>query len=113
MDNAVIDHLVSDADKQENRTQFWKDHIDGWRNSKLTQRGYARKHNLAIARFTYWKTKLYPTVPVVQNGFVPVQLKQSQHGPVRLSHPSGIVIECSAGTDVSWLRSLLGLTNAT
>jgi hypothetical protein len=33
--------------------------------------------------------------------------------PVRLIHPGGLVIECQAGTDVSWLQSLMGLTRAT
>jgi hypothetical protein len=48
---------------------------------------------------------------VVKDSFVPVRLCAPQN-PVRLIHPNGLVIECQAGTDVSWLRLLLGLADA-
>ena len=93
------------------RTTFWRQHVDCWQESSLSQREYARTHGLAIARFTYWKNKLYPNVPVQKKDFVPVRMG-APSGGVRLSHPSGLVIECPVGTDVGWLHSLLGLPHA-
>ena len=94
------------------KTAFWKQHVDAWRDSKLTQREYARQHGLAVARFVYWKNKLQPSPRKRQKQFVPVRVTATGH-PVRLIHTGGLVIECQAGTDVSWLQSLMGLTRAT
>lgn len=93
------------------KTAFWQQHIDTWRDSELTQRVYARQHGLAVARFVYWKNKLYPNPRSKQKQFVPVRVAATQH-PIRLIHPNGLIIECNPGTDVIWLRSLMGLTSA-
>ena len=90
------------------RATFWKQHVDAWGDTDLSQREYARQHELSIVRFTYWKNKFYPKTSPVHGDFVPVRIEGSQV-PVRLIHPGGVVIECSAGTDVSWLQSLFGL----
>jgi hypothetical protein len=110
MDTEVIDPS-SLPGQDASKTAFWKQHIDAWRHSKLTQRDYAKQHGLAIARFVYWKNKLYPSPRTRQNQFVPVRVTTSQ-SPIRLIHPGGLVIECNSGTDVAWLQSLLGLSGA-
>jgi len=111
MDTEVIDPS-SLPGQDASKTAFWKQHIDAWRHSKLTQRDYAKQHDLAIARFVYWKNKLQPSPRKRQKQFVPVRVTPTSH-PVRLIHPGGLVIECHAGTDVFWLQSLMGLTRAT
>ncbi len=93
------------------KTAFWQQHVKAWQDSKLTQRAYAKKHALVVARFVYWKNKLYPSPRTKQKQFVSVRVAATQH-PIRLIHPNGLVIECSPGTDVVWLRSLMGLTSA-
>ena len=109
--NADVNDLSSLPGQDTAKTAFWKRHVDAWRDSNLTQRGYASKHDLAIARFVYWKNKFYPGTPMVKSKFVPARITMTQH-PVRLIHQNGIMIECGVGTDVSWLRSLLGLSGA-
>ncbi|MDP7453081.1 MAG: hypothetical protein QGE95_12520 [Arenicellales bacterium] len=98
-------------DDELTRGTFWKRHIDAWRATAMSQREYARQHELPIVRFTYWKNKFYPSTSSGRRSFVPVHMKGLQI-PVRLIHPGGVVIECAVGTDVSWLQSLLGLNNA-
>ncbi len=98
--------------QDEAKTQYWRHHVSAWQASKLTQRGYATKHGLAIARFVYWKNKFCPAKPVMKQDFVKVRVDATRHS-VRFTHPSGVVIECAAGTDVAWLQSILGLTHAT
>ena len=94
------------------KTAFWQQHVEAWRSSKLSQKGYALQHGLPLARFVYWKNKLYPNPRVKKKQFVPIRVATPQPS-VRLIHPAGLVIECNVGTDVSWLRSLMGLYNAT
>lgn len=103
--------MAAMPDDDESKTAYWRQHVSAWRDADLSQREYTRQHGLSIARFTYWKNKFYPSTPVRKKDFVPVRLG-SPAGTVRLLHPSGLVIECAAGTEISWLRSLLGLSDA-
>jgi hypothetical protein len=110
MDTDTNDAVSARPGKDEDKTQFWRDHVDAWQASGKTQRGYATQHGLSVARFVYWKNKFYPR-STTKAAFVPVQITTTQH-PVRLIHPNGVMIECQVGTEVSWLRSLLGLSSA-
>jgi len=107
----AVDDVAARSGKDASKTQFWRNHIDTWRQSSLTQRGYAKQNGLGVARFVYWKNKFYPTTKQKKKDFVPVKITTT-HQPMRLVHPSGVTIECPVGTDVTWLRSLLGLTRA-
>ncbi|MFQ5645270.1 MAG: hypothetical protein ACE5FQ_16465, partial [Thiogranum sp.] len=92
------------------REAFWRKHVQGWQCSGLTQRQYVREHGLPLARFTYWKGKLFPRESRLPSSFVQVDVEPAL--PVRIRHASGVVIECAPGTDPSWLRGLLGFTDA-
>jgi|TARA_B100000315_G_scaffold259247_1_gene314497 hypothetical protein len=103
-----MENLPAIPEEDSERTVFWTQHVEAWHQSAFSQREYARQHQLPIARFTYWKNKLYPNPR--ESGFVQVNLEAS--ASVRIHHPTGTVIECLAGTDVGWLRSLLGMMHA-
>jgi hypothetical protein len=111
METDIAGVTTPSADNDVTRTAFWHEHIDAWREAGQTQREYARQHELSIARFTYWKSKFYPSTTMVKDRFVPVRLSATPNS-VRVTHPNGMVIECPAGTDVPWLRLLLGLADA-
>ena len=111
MDINTPETLSAMPDNDQDRTTFWHQHVQAWRGASTSQREYARAHGLSITRFTYWKNKLDPTTLVRKKDFVPVRLG-SPSGSVRLTHPSGLVIECPVGTDITWPHSLLGLPNA-
>jgi hypothetical protein len=111
MEPDIASVTTPSPDNDATRTSFWREHINAWRDTGQTQREYARQHELSIARFTYWKSKFYPTTTVLKDSFVPVRLSAAPN-PVRLIHPNGLIIECPAGTDVPWLRLLLGLADA-
>lgn len=44
----------------EEKRRFWKQHIDDWQDSGLSQVEYCRQHHLIAHRFTYWKHKFKP-----------------------------------------------------
>ena len=111
MDIDAREDVSARPGQNESKTQFWRDHIDTWRQSDLTQRGYAKRNGLGVARFVYWKNKFYPTTPPRKKDFVPVKITTAEQ-PIRLIHSTGVMIECPVGTDVTWLRALLGLTRA-
>lgn len=96
---------VDDVD----RVAFWTQHLQVWQRSGLSQAAYAKQHELPLARLGYWKRKL--DADVDRPGFVRVTVASST-APVRIHHRSGTLIECQPGTDVHWLRDLLGMNNA-
>ena len=104
----AMDNLPTLPDDDTEREAFWSQHVESWRQSNLSQREYARQKHLPIARFTYWKNKLYPSSR--ESGFVRVNVESD--APIRIHHRSGTVVECLPGTDVNWLRSLLGISDA-
>lgn len=103
-----MEHLPAIPNEGPEREAFWTRHIEAWRQSELSQRAYARAHGLPIVRFTYWKNKLCPSSR--RSAFVEVEVARG--GPVRIHHHSGVMIECTAGTDARWLQALLGLDHA-
>jgi len=52
--------------------ECWKERIEGWRQSGLTQTEYCRVNDLNWHRFVYWKKRLKKEEPVVS--FVPVNI---------------------------------------
>jgi hypothetical protein len=96
---------VDDAD----RVSFWTQHLQDWQRSGLSQAAYVRQHQLPLARFGYWKRKL--DSDATRTGFVRVTVAPST-APVRIHHRSGTLIECLPGTDIQWLRDLLGMSDA-
>lgn len=44
------------------KAAFWKPHLDGWRDSGLSQAAYCRQHSLSLKCFAYWRRTLSPTL---------------------------------------------------
>ena len=48
----------SRANQLEQKRNYWKQHIDSWRETGLTQAEYCRQHNLKYYQLVYWKKRL-------------------------------------------------------
>jgi hypothetical protein len=42
----------------EEKKDFWQQHIENWRQSKLSQKIYCQQQDLSLASFGYWRTWL-------------------------------------------------------
>ena len=49
----------SRADQIEEKRRFWKQQIEHWKESGLTQTEFCRLHNLKIHQLTYWKKRFH------------------------------------------------------
>ena len=103
-----MENLPGVPESDSERTAFWTRHVEAWRQTSLSQNEYIRQNGLPVARFTYWKNKLYPRVKSADF----VRVDTSTSSLVRIHHPSGMIIECQSGTDAHWLKVLLGITHA-
>ncbi len=50
--------LSSGVSLRQSKEECWSHHIESWSTSDLTQVRYCQEHNLKIATFHYWKSKL-------------------------------------------------------
>lgn len=89
--------------------RFWRQHVDVWRASGLTQKQYSKRHGLNAMTLASWSSVLQrrlrakpgqALVPVrVVGEQVPASAIEVQRGALRLLVPEG--------TDPHWVAALL------
>ena len=102
----------SRAEQLEQKRTYWKQHIDSWQETGLTQAEYCRRHNLKHYQLVYWKKRFLKTETAVS--FVPLELErlldipcQQARAPLCLVINNNFKIEISAGFDPQLLRQLI------
>ncbi len=102
----------SENRNNQERQQFWQDHVKEWEQSGTSQADYCRRQDLNIKLFGYWKRKLCKK-PAAGLTFVPVSIKPSQTTAVkpaatlRLVIRGGSCIEIGDGFNQDTLRRVL------
>ena len=107
----MSDQLSRSEQLEQNRA-YWKQHIEDWRSSGMTQADYCRRHELKDYRFTYWKKRFVP--PDSDATFVPVKINGSllaapdpSSVSVRLIMDKDLAIEIRPDFDPRLLRRLI------
>ncbi len=49
---------MADGGVFEDRQQFWRDHVAGWKSSGLSLRLYSERHGLKAGTLGYWNSRL-------------------------------------------------------
>jgi hypothetical protein len=105
-------HEFSRAEQLEQKRSYWKQHIDSWQETGLTQVEYCRQHNLKHHQLVYWKKRFLKAEKNVS--FVSVKLEELLEMPCRQDQASLILvinnqfkIEIRAGFDAQLLRQLI------
>jgi len=108
---------ISRAEQLEQKRAFWKQHIDSWQETGLTQAEYCRRHNLKHYQLVYWKKRFLKTETEVS--FVPLELEdlldivpQPDRAALCLVVNRHFKIEISAGFDPQLLRQLIFVLRA-
>jgi len=103
---------ISRAEQLAQKRTYWKQHIDSWQETGLTQAEYCRRHNLKHYQLVYWKKRFLKTETAVS--FVPLELErlldipcQQDRAPLCLVINNHFKIEISAGFDPQLLRQLI------
>jgi len=103
---------ISRAEQLEQKRTYWKQHIDSWQKTDLTQAEYCRHHNLKHHQLVYWKKCFLKTETDVC--FVPLKLEDLLDMPARTDAASLFLvinhhfkIEIRAGFDAQLLRQLI------
>jgi len=109
---------MSKITKQEQslrKAAYWRDQIDEWRRSGLSQAEYCRQSGFSLGLFNYWKRRLKVTDAekiALKTGIVPLPVIQLS--PARPSEPvvlvaGGYQIELRGDFCVTALKKLLSI----
>ena len=103
---------LSRAEQLKQKRSYWKQHIDTWQETGLTQAEYCRRNNLKHHQLVYWKKRFLKTETDVS--FVPLKLEDLLDIPARQDQASLTLvinnefkIEIRAGFDAQLLRQLI------
>jgi len=67
------------------KRSYWQNHIEGWKQSGLTQKAYCMQHDLKSSSFAYWRTQSINSKP------------GSKLIPVAVTHPQVITLTLAGG----------------
>jgi len=90
------------------KRRFWKDHLQWWQKSGLSQRAYCHKHHLAPHQFYYWRRRILK--PPTEVSFLPVTLPVDpirQPLAVRILMPNGCTMELEGFNELEQLVTLV------
>ena len=103
---------LSRAEQLEQKRTYWKQHINSWQETGLTQAEYCRRNNLKHHQLVYWKKRFLKTETEVS--FVPLKLvdlldvpAQPDHAPLCLVINNHFKIEIRTGFNALLLRQLI------
>ena len=104
---------ISRTEQLEQKRSYWKQHIDSWQETGLTQAEYCRRHNLKHHQLVYWKKRFLRTETDVT--FVPLKLDdllmdrppQPDRQSLCLEINNRFKVEIRAGFDTQLLRQLI------
>jgi hypothetical protein len=105
---------LSRLEELEQKRSYWKQHIDSWQETGLTQAEYCRQHNLKHHQLVYWKKRFLDTETGVS--FVSLKLEdlldRSAQSMPDLASLSLVInnhfkVEIRAGFDAQLLRQLI------
>jgi hypothetical protein len=103
---------ISRAEQLERKRSYWKQHIESWQETGLTQAEYCRRNNLRHHQLVYWKKRFLKTETGVS--FVPLKLEdlldiptQTDRAALCLVIDNHFKIEIRAGFDAQLLRQLI------
>ena len=103
---------LSRAEQLKQKRAFWKQQLESWRSSGMTQKAYCRQHELKEHQFVYWKKRFVQTDAGIT--FVPLKIRPSMPTPsamhssvLRLFVKGDLQIEIGPDFDPQLLRRLI------
>ena len=107
---------MSNPISSDQRSEYWRGHIDACRDSGSSGAAYCQLHQLAYHRFNYWRRKFQALdsrtllTPSESTGFARVLAGHSGlPNGLSLALPNGLVIQDIGETNVGVVRQLLAV----
>lgn len=94
----------------QNSEPFWRQHVDAWRTSGLTQKQYSARHGLSAMTLAKWSSELQRRKRGVspRQALVPIRVaSESASRPPITVERGALRMTVPVGTDPRWLAALL------
>jgi hypothetical protein len=108
----MCEEVLSRVEQVEKKRDFWKEQIEHWQQSDLSQTEYCRRHDLKRHQLAYWKKRFLKAGSDVS--FVPVRLDDVPDIPAQpVTAPLSLIInphfkiEIRTGFDTRLLRQVI------
>jgi len=90
----------------------WKEWIEAWKDSGISQRKFCQANDLPYPRFLYWRRKHEGGTGACRTtqasgGFATVDYRPEVNGGLTLSLPNGLVLRGISADNVPVVRQLL------
>ena len=94
--------------------QYWREHINSWRESGHSGAAYCQLHQLVYHQFSYWRRKFQDSHAQLTScepaGFVRVLGADTESSTgLSLALPNGLVIQNIGDSNVNVVRQLLAV----
>jgi hypothetical protein len=108
--------MSSSLSKREINRQRWRECIQAWKQSGLTQKVFCSEHHLGLSTFQRWRRKLMAQEK--SNGtaavsFLPVSVMGPSDSGLTLLINDQLRIEISTSFDANTLKQVIGIVQAT
>ena len=90
---------------EEEKKQYWQEHVESWQKSNINQAAYCRRHGLKRHTFWYWKAKDTSGVSLVP---VPIKINiPPTQKPLVVNIDNRFRIEVSGDFEAATLKKLV------
>jgi hypothetical protein len=103
--------VISRQEEVAEKRRYWKEHLDSWQVSGLTQVEYCRKNDLSRFRFQYWKRRFQPSASLPSFIELPLSavVGQKPYQALRLVVGNHYQIAVERDFDPMALKQLIGV----
>lgn len=98
--------------ERESRVRYWTRHIEAWKESGLSQRGYCKREGIAVSTLQWWCRRLRERDPAEAPRLVPVAvaaIPDVPDEPIEVVLLSGRRLRLAAPRDETELARLVRL----
>lgn len=88
-------------------TPKWRQHIEAWKRSGLSQAQYCAEQQINVGTFAARLSEYRKSFPSDTEALIPVQVKPAINEPITFIHTNGHRLELPASVSVQWVAELL------
>lgn len=88
-------------------TAKWRQHIEAWRRSGLSQAEYCLQQKINVRTFTARLSDYRKLPATVSSALIPVQVEQATTASIVFTHAQGHRLELPASVSARWVAELL------
>jgi hypothetical protein len=100
-------------EEQEKNREEWRNRLNEWKESGLTQVEYCRQNDFKISKFHYWRKRFSEKKPTEPSIVQVPMTSANRFCPIRIEIGSRYCVEVGNGYDPTALEHIIGFLSRT